>query len=118
MLDVKGVILASAGPMQADWPAGERLVQRIDPSGEPTEAVIVRGPKVFLATEVPMTLGDDVIGAFVLAEPLDDGYAQELARQASTDIAILLDRRVVATSAPPAIRDVLARTAVAARADR
>jgi putative nucleotidyltransferase with HDIG domain len=112
VLDVKGVILASTGPHQADWPAGERLLDRADITGGPSEAAVVRGSKVFLATRVPMTLGDDVIGAFVLAEPLDDAYAEELSRQASTDIAILLGGRVVATSAPFATRDALTRTSL------
>ena len=110
VLDIKGVVLASAGPMQDDWPEGERVKARIDNDGEPTEAVVARGPNTYLATAVPLTIGDDVIGAFVLAEPLDDVYVQELARQAGTDIAILLAGRVVATSAPPATRDRLART--------
>jgi putative nucleotidyltransferase with HDIG domain len=108
VLDVKGTILASAGPRHGDWPAGERLATRLDVGGEPVEVVLARGTGVFLATQVPMMLADDVIGAFVVAEPLDDAYANDLAGEASTDIAILVDGHVVATSAPPATRDALA----------
>jgi putative nucleotidyltransferase with HDIG domain len=109
VLDVKGVILASAGPMRSDWPAGEQLHEPIDSSGEPSEEVIRRGSTVFLATGVPMLLGDDVIGALVLAEPLDDEYAQELAGEGSTEIAILIDGRVVASSLSLTLRDEIAR---------
>jgi putative nucleotidyltransferase with HDIG domain len=99
VLDVRGVILASAGPLAADWPPGARARSRIDDRGEPAESVVMRAGKVFLATDVPITLGDDVLGAFVLAEPLDDAYARALAGEAS----------VVASSAPKAVRDAIER---------
>jgi len=111
VLDVRGQILASAGPLRSAWPAGERLDVPSDGSAA-AESIVTRGGTVFLATTVPMALEDDVIGAFVLAEPLDDAYARELVGDAGTDIAVIVGGRVVASSAPAAVRDALGREAL------
>jgi putative nucleotidyltransferase with HDIG domain len=102
--DVDGRVLAAVGPLAPDWRAGSRLPAREDAFGEPVETVIARGGRVYLATAVPLTLGDDLVGDVYLAAPLDGSYARELAREAGSTVAIVVDGRVVASSAP--LRDV------------
>jgi len=102
--DVRGLVLASAGPKKADWPAGARVGLRVEENGAPVETVILRNGKPYAATAVPLVLGRDVIGEFFLASPLDDAYAVDLAGEARADIAILLDGRVIASSTPATLR--------------
>jgi putative nucleotidyltransferase with HDIG domain len=68
------------------------------------DSVVSRNGRPYLATAVPLVLGRDVIGEFFLASPLDDAYATGLAREFRADIAVLLDGRVIASSAPDALR--------------
>jgi putative nucleotidyltransferase with HDIG domain len=105
--DVRGAILASAGPSKHDWPAGDRVRLRIDETGAPVETVVSRNGQRYLATAVPLTLGLDVIGEFFLASPLDDAYAVELSREARADIAIVMDGRVIAGSMSPSRRSAI-----------
>jgi HD-GYP domain-containing protein (c-di-GMP phosphodiesterase class II) len=111
VLDVRGQILASAGHLRSAWPVGERLDVAADGGADggaqAAESIVTRGGIVFLVTTVPMALGDDVIGTFVLADPLDDAYARELVGEAGTDIAVIVGGQVVASSATPAVRDAL-----------
>ena len=107
VLDVRGQILASAGRLRSAWPVGERLDVATDGAAQADESVVTRGGIVFLVTTVPMALGDDVIGAFVVADPLDDAYARELVGEAGTDIAVIVGGQVVASSAPTAVRNAL-----------
>jgi putative nucleotidyltransferase with HDIG domain len=98
--DVRGVILSSAGPLSDDWVPGERVPARVNATLEPVEAVIRRGSVSYLTSVVPLLYGDDLIGEFFLASPLDDAYARELAGEAGSDVAILVGGTVVASSAP------------------
>jgi putative nucleotidyltransferase with HDIG domain len=98
--DVDGRVLASVGPSAADWRAGSRLPVREDVPEEPIETVIARGTRVYLATVVPLMLGDDRVGDVYLASPLDGSYARELAREAGSAVAIVVDGRIVASSEP------------------
>jgi hypothetical protein len=70
--DVRGVVLASAGPNKGDWPAGARVQLRVEESGAPVETVVLRNGHPYTATAVPLVLGRDVVGEFFLASPLDD----------------------------------------------
>ncbi len=110
--DVRGTVLASAGPHKSDWPAGARVSLRVTDDGTPVETVVNRNGHPYVATAVPMVLGRDVIGEFFLASPLDDGYAESLAGEARADIAILLDGRVIATSTPEPLRRALEEVAL------
>ena len=105
--DVRGVVLASAGPSKYDWPAGARLRLLVEADGAPVETVVARNGRQYLATAAPLVLGRDVIGEFFLASPLDDAYAVALARESRADIAILLDGRVTASSTPAPLRQAL-----------
>ena len=105
--DVRGTVLASAGPQKGDWPAGARVPLRVEEDGSPVETVVMRNDHAYAATAVPLVLGRDVVGEFFLASPLDDAYAMSLAEEARADIAILLDGRVIATSTSATLRHSL-----------
>jgi putative nucleotidyltransferase with HDIG domain len=110
--DVRGVVLASAGPNKADWPAGARVNLRVQEDGAPLETVVIRNGHPYVATAVPLVLSRDVIGEFFLASPLDDAYAVNLSGEARADIAILLDGRVIASSTPARLRRSLEEVAL------
>jgi putative nucleotidyltransferase with HDIG domain len=110
--DVRGIVLASAGPHKSDWPTGARVSLRIAEDGTPVETVVNRNGHPYVATAVPLVLGRDVIGEFFLASPLDDAYAINLSGEARADIAILLDGRVIATSTPEGLRRALEQVAL------
>jgi putative nucleotidyltransferase with HDIG domain len=105
--DVRGTVLASAGPQKGDWPAGARVTLHVEEDGSPVETVVMRNHHAYAATAVPLVLGRDVVGEFFLASPLDDAYAMSLAEEARADIAILLDGRVIATSTSATLRHSL-----------
>ena len=105
--DVRGTVLASAGPQKGDWPAGARVTLHVEEDGSPVETVVMRNHRAYAATAVPLVLGRDVVGEFFLASPLDDAYAMSLAEEARADIAILLDGRVIATSTSATLRHSL-----------
>ena len=110
--DVRGVLLASAGPYAAAWPPGARVGSRIDESGQPVETIVARPPGPFRATAVPLVLGRDVIGEFFIAAPLNDAHAALLAAEAGADIVILLGGEVVASSMPELVTHALADVAL------
>ena len=110
--DVRGIVLASAGPHKSDWPTGARVSLRVTEDGTPVETVVNRNGHPYVATAVPLVLGRDVIGEFFLASPLDDAYAINLSGEARADIAILLDGRVIATSTPEGLRRALEQVAL------
>ena len=105
--DVRGIVLASAGPNKGDWPPGARVALRVEDDGAPVETVVMRNDHAYAATAVPLVLGRDVVGEFFLASPLDDAYAASLAAEARAEIAILLDGRVIATSTSATLRHAL-----------
>ena len=110
--DVRGAILASAGPRALDWLSGD-LVPRVGVVADVTsDAVIVRGTRPYLATIVPLLLGGEQVGTLVLASPLDDAYARELASEARTDVAIRIDGHLVASSSALDLRKTLERLAL------
>jgi putative nucleotidyltransferase with HDIG domain len=102
--DARGTILASAGPGRGDWQPGTRLPVRVEADGAPVDSVVSRNGRPYLSTAVPLVLGRDVIGEFFVASPLDDAYATGLAQEFRADIAVLIDGRVIASSAPDALR--------------
>jgi putative nucleotidyltransferase with HDIG domain len=112
--DSNGVILASVGARSRDWQPKSRVVVRDPDAVDPVDAVVMRGSQTYLATVVPSRLKNDLIGWFFLALPLDDDYARQLARDLSadtrTDVAVIIDGRVVAGSMPPHLRDNVQRT--------
>ena len=101
--DARGVVLASAGRRAVDWPSGARIGSRVTEEVKAVETIVARGDGVYRATVVPLMLGRDLIGEFFIASPLDDAHAAQLAEEAGTEIVILLDGEVVASSTPEAL---------------
>jgi putative nucleotidyltransferase with HDIG domain len=77
------------------------------------DTIILRGSQAYLATVVPSRIRNDHIGWFFLASPLDDAYARQLATDLSadarTEVAVLIEGRVVAGTLPPSQRDAVER---------
>ncbi len=112
--DARGVVLASAGPRSGDWIPGHMVALRGAATDGTAEDVVRQGGQTYLTTIVPLHLGDDVIGDFCLAFPIDDTYARTLATEAQADIAVLIGGRVVAGSLAVDLRPVVERLALPA----
>jgi putative nucleotidyltransferase with HDIG domain len=114
--DGSGTILASAGPRSTDWQPKSPVPVRPDQTDGPVDTVVVRGAQVYLATVVPSRFRDDLIGWFFLAQPLDDAYARQLARDLSdatrTEVAVVFQGRVVAGSVSATLRDGVERASL------
>ncbi len=107
--DGRGRIMATVGPLAEDWTTGQVVAPRAWPTADPVEAVVRSGARVYLTTVVPLVLTDEVVGEFLLASPLDGAFARELAADADTDVVVLLDGEVVASSGPPGLSLALAQ---------
>jgi putative nucleotidyltransferase with HDIG domain len=107
--DLDNVILASAGPQAADWASGDRVSLRASPGESLAETMMTRGARTYLTTIVPLVFGEDLIGQFMLASPVDDAYVRQLARESLTEIAVVMNGRLVATSLAPALRPAVER---------
>ena len=107
--DARGRIVVTVGPLSEDWTPGRVVAPRAWPTADPVEAVIRSGAQVYLTTVVPLVLNDDVVGEFLLASPLDRAYARGLATDADTDVVVLLDGEVVASSGPSSLSLALAQ---------
>jgi putative nucleotidyltransferase with HDIG domain len=112
LVDNEGTVLASAGPRANDWPAGVRVTWA-DPTTT-DEVVIGRDRSLFLATTVPLRLGDDTVGTVLLSTPLDEAYANTLATGARADVVIFHDGRMVARSTSSTVDDEMAGAALPA----
>lgn len=111
--DVAGRIVAAVGPLAGAWTPGTLVPPRAWLGPDPVDAVVVRGPRTYLATVVPLVLHLDVVGEFILAAQLDDAYARELAAEAHTDVAVLRGGEVIAASVPSRVRTALDHAALA-----
>ena len=114
--DGRGRVISTVGPLASDWPAGVMVPPRAWATLDPIEAVVRAGARVYLTTVAPLVLGDDVVGEFLLAAPLDDAYARDLAADANTDVAVVLDGVVVAGSGAPGLGAALAAAGLPAAA--
>ena len=112
--DSTGTILASAGPRSRDWQPTSAVVVGGAETVDPVDTVIVRGSQAYLATVVPSRMKNRLLGWFFLALPLDDDYARQLSRDLSadtrTEVAVLIDGRVVAGSLSGRLREGVQRT--------
>jgi putative nucleotidyltransferase with HDIG domain len=114
--DSYGNILASAGPRSRDWQPRSQVIVGGAETVDPVDTVVVRGSQTYLATVVPSRMKNDLIGWFFLALPLDDNYARQLSRELSaetlTEVAVVIDGRVVAGSLSPSLRESVERAAL------
>jgi putative nucleotidyltransferase with HDIG domain len=105
-----GRVVVSAGPSAPGWPAGTELLH-IDAEAIESDQVIRVGGAPYRATVAPIAAADGLrIASLVEARRLDARYAAELAGEARSEIALLVDDRLVAsTSTGPAPATLAAR---------
>ena len=101
LLDIEGRIVASAGPRASAWPRGATL--RVKGQEDHAPEFVTNLPSgAFRVIGAPLRLGDAVIGSIEIGRAIDHAYAVDLAMLARGHSAVLIDRRVVATTLPDA----------------
>ncbi len=104
VVGLDGRVVVSAGPSAAGWPAGTSLLRVVDAEVIESDQVISAAGQPYRATVAPIAAADGLRLAYLVeARLLDARYAAELAGEARSAIAILVDDRLIAsTSAGPA----------------
>jgi putative nucleotidyltransferase with HDIG domain len=98
IVGLDGRVVVSAGNHASSWPAGTRLLTPVDGEAFETDQVLRSAGEVFRTMVAAITAADGVrLGYLVDARRLDANYAAELAGAARSDIAILVDDRLVAS---------------------
>ena len=105
VVGLDGRVVVSAGPTGPGWPAGTSLLRIADVETVESDQVIYAGGAPYRATVAPIAAADGMRLAFLVeARRLDVRYAAELAGEARSDIAVLVDDRLIAsTSTGPAL---------------
>ena len=107
LLDVEGRIVASAGPRANAWPRGATL--RMRGQQETASEFVANLPSgAFRVIGAPLRLGEAVIGSIELGREIDHAYAVDLAALGRGDSAVMIDRRIVATTLPAPAANELA----------
>jgi putative nucleotidyltransferase with HDIG domain len=102
-----GRVIASAGPRAWDWPAGLRMIRPAEIDDVASETLVRSQAVAYRATVAPIALDGLRLGHLVEARMLDDQYAAELAGATRSDVAVIVDGRLVACTVPPVARDGL-----------
>jgi putative nucleotidyltransferase with HDIG domain len=110
VVGLDGRIVVGAGPGAPGWRAGTALLRITDAETVESDQVIYAGGAAHRATVAPIVAGDGLRLAFLVeACRLDARYAAELAGEARSDIAVLVDDRLIAsTSTGPALATLAA----------
>ena len=110
VVGLDGRVVVSAGPTAPGWPAGTSLLHIADVQEVDSDQVIYAGGAPYRATVAPIAAADGVRLAFLVdARRLDSRYAADLAGEARSEIAVLVDDRPIAsTSAGPALATLAA----------
>ena len=110
VVGLDGRVVASAGPSAPGWRAGTVVLHIADVETVDSDQVIYADRVPYRATVAPIAAADGVRLAFLVeARRLDARYAAELAGEARSEIALLLDDRLVAsTSTGPAVATLAA----------
>ena len=105
VVGLDGRVVVSAGPSAPGWRAGTVVLHIADVETVDSDQVIYAGGAPYRATVAPIAAADGVRLAFLVeARRLDTRYAAELAGEARSEIALLLEDRLVAsTSTGPAL---------------
>ena len=105
VVGLDGRVVVSAGPSAPSWPAGTGLLRIADAETVASDQVIDGGGVPYRATVAPIAAADGLRLAFLVeARRLDARYAAELAGEARSEIAVLVDDRLIAsTSTGPAL---------------
>jgi putative nucleotidyltransferase with HDIG domain len=98
-VDLRQKTLAAAGTAADRWPRGRTVA--LAPATVASEDGVARaGNDTFHIVTVPLLVNDERIGALYLATSLDLPLARELDKFSDARIAIVADRRVLATTLP------------------
>jgi putative nucleotidyltransferase with HDIG domain len=110
VVGLDGRVVVSAGPSAPGWRAGTVVLHISDVETVDSDQVIYASGAPYRATVAPIAAADGVRLAFLVeARRLDTRYAAELAGEARSEIALLLDDRLVAsTSTGPALATLAA----------
>ena len=110
VVGLDGRVVVSAGPSAPGWRAGTVVLHIADVETVDSDQVIYAGGAPYRATVAPIAAADGVRLAFLVeARRLDPRYAAELAGEARSEIVVLLDDRLVAsTSTGPALATLAA----------
>ena len=110
VVGLDGRVVVSAGPSAPGWPAGTSLLRIADVETVESDQVIYAGGAPYRATVAPIAAADGLRLAFLVeARRLDARYAAELAGEARSEIAVLVDDRLIAsTSTGPALATLAA----------
>ena len=105
VVGLDGRVVVSAGPSAPGWRAGTGLLRIADAETVESDQVIYAGGAPYRATVAPIAAADGLRLAFLVeARRLDARYAAELAGEARSEIAVLVDDRLIAsTSTGPAL---------------
>jgi putative nucleotidyltransferase with HDIG domain len=99
VVDTDHRVLASAGPAAAAWRRGRHLaLGRVLARDDAFELVIALDDQRFRVTGAPILLGDVEIGALLIGTRVDDRYAREIADILRTNIAVVMEDRVIAST--------------------
>jgi putative nucleotidyltransferase with HDIG domain len=108
VVGLDGRVIATAGPRAWDWPAGLRMVRPAELDEIAGETIVRSQSVANRATVAPMARDGLRLGHLVEARVLDDQYAAELAGATRSDVAVLVDGRLLACTVPLVARDGLA----------
>ncbi|MGE3840770.1 MAG: HD-GYP domain-containing protein [Vicinamibacterales bacterium] len=100
-------VLASAGVNTALWPPGQRVRLDGEEDGVAFDLVATVGERQFRVVGAPIHLGDAQLGTLLTGTQLDDGYASQLASFARTNISVVVDGEIAATTLPEPLRQSL-----------
>jgi hypothetical protein len=100
VVGLDGRVVVSAGPTAPGFPTGTGLLHIIDVDEVDSDQVIDAGGAPYRATVAPIAASDGVRLAFLVdARRLDARYAADLAGEARSEIAVLVDDRPIASTA-------------------
>ena len=108
VVGLDGRVIASAGPRAWDWPSGLRMIRPAEIDDVASETIVRSQAVHYRATVAPIALDGLRLGHLVEARMLDDQYAAELAGATRSDVAVIVDGRLIACTVPPVARDALA----------
>lgn len=101
VVDPQTRVVASVGADRHLWRHGESLAARLERGDADSDIILRKGPDVFRALAVPLTIGADPIGELFIVTQLDTAYARALTMMASTATVVTSGDRVLGHSLPP-----------------
>jgi putative nucleotidyltransferase with HDIG domain len=107
VVGLDGRVIASAGPRATDWPAGILMLRPAELDAVASESIVRSRGEVFRATVAPIALDGMRLGHLVEARVLDAQYAAELAGAARSDVAVIVEGRLIASTAPATAQQAL-----------